>query len=273
MSRRVGVCSWSLTPKTPHELVESIKACSLHAVQLALLPLAQGEWKFDETRAALEDARIAVLSGMLSMKGEDYSTLDSIKATGGVRSDKDWPDNLKNARAAAAVASELGLKLVTFHAGFLPHEPGDSLRKTMLDRLRQIAGAFAEKKISVGLETGQESAETLLEVLSDLEAPNVGINFDPANMILYAMGDPVAALERLASRVMQIHIKDAVKTRIPGQWGTEVPAGEGDVNWRKFFAVLNRKCPDCELAIEREAGDSRIADIKAARLLIASVGR
>lgn len=272
MARRVGVCSWSLSPKGPKDLASGVKACGLSAVQLALAPLAGGQWKADETRRVLAQGGITVLSGMLSMKGEDYSTIASITSTGGVRPDGDWADNLAGAAKAADVAAEMGLKLVTFHAGFIPHE-GDPLRKTMLGRLREVAAAFDAKKVSVGLETGQESAEALIVALDELGCSNVGVNFDPANMILYGTGDPVAALDRLAPKVMQVHIKDAVRPRKTGEWGTEVPAGRGEVDWRRFFGILNRKCPECELVIEREAGDSRVADIKLARVLIASVGR
>jgi sugar phosphate isomerase/epimerase len=58
------------------------------------------------------------------------------------------------------------------------------------------------------LETGQETAEHLLEFLIDVNRSNVGINFDPANMILYGTGDPIEALGILGSRVLSVHAKD-----------------------------------------------------------------
>jgi sugar phosphate isomerase/epimerase len=87
-------------------------------------------------------------------------------------------------------------------------------------------------------------------------------------MILYGMGDPVQALERLAPAVKQIHVKDAVPTDTPGTWGTEVVAGRGAVDWGAFFDVAASISPAAPFVIEREAGADRLDDIAAARDLI-----
>jgi sugar phosphate isomerase/epimerase len=131
-----------------------------------------------------------------------------------------------------------------------------------------VADAFAEHGAGVALETGQETAETLEGVLAELGRPDVGVNFDPANMILYGMGDPVRALKRLVPVVKQIHVKDALPTDTPGTWGTEVPVGEGAVDWDAFFDVALSIQPPVSFVIEREAGADRLDDIAAARDLI-----
>jgi L-ribulose-5-phosphate 3-epimerase len=158
------------------------------------------------------------------------------------------------------------ITLVTFHAGWIPHEETDPERDTMIDRLRMLQRAFAEHGVAIALETGQETAETLLDVLAEL--PGVGVNFDPANMVLYAMGDPHDALEQLGERVVQLHIKDANGTTTPGTWGEEVPVGQGEVDWERFLAIADRVCPDVDLLIEREAGTQRVDDIAAARSML-----
>jgi sugar phosphate isomerase/epimerase len=264
---RLGVCSWSLRPSSPAELAAEVAACGLSAVQLALEPLRSGAWSFSETRDTLERAGIALLSGMFSTRGEDYSTLASIRATGGVRPDAHWEANRRAARETAALAARFGLGLVSFHAGFLPETAGDPERVQLVERLRVVADLFAAEGVRIALETGQESAETLLAVLAELERPEVGVNFDPANMLLYGTGDPVAALRALAPRVLQVHLKDALRSNVPGEWGTEVPLGQGAVDWPAFFAVLAELRLDCDLVIEREAGAARIADVRAARAL------
>ena len=90
---QIGICSWSLRPDSPRRLVESLKRVEIGAVQLALLPVVTdpGVWGsvFDE----LGTAGIVVLSGMMTMEGEDYSTLESIRETGGLRPDATWPTN------------------------------------------------------------------------------------------------------------------------------------------------------------------------------------
>ena len=160
------------------------------------------------------------------------------------------------------------MKLVTFHAGFLPDDRNDPVRMTMIDRLRKLSDAFAARGVQVAFETGQETAGTLVDVLDDLDRPAVGLNFDPANMILYGMGEPVTAIERLSPWVRQIHVKDALPASAPGAWGTETRAGDGAVNWSKFFAAVEALCPRVSLVIEREAREERLDDIRAARDLI-----
>ena len=94
MASRIAVCSWSLQPSSPGELVERVRACGLDAVQLALEPLRSGSWNTEETGRLLGDAGIDIVSGMMQMKGEDYSTLESIRETGGVRPGEHWELNL-----------------------------------------------------------------------------------------------------------------------------------------------------------------------------------
>jgi sugar phosphate isomerase/epimerase len=264
----LGVCSWSLRPDSPSDLAGKVTAAGLEAVQLALGPLQRRGWQPRRTRAALDGAGLTVRSGMMSTAGEDYTSLASIRATGGLRPTQHWGVNLKAAEALAALAGRLGLPLVTFHAGFLPEDRRSGERATLLGRLRTVAGRFAAHGVALALETGQETAATLLAVLEDLDRPDVGVNFDPANMLLYDKGDPVEALELLLPHVRQVHVKDARRTKVPGTWGEEVPVGEGEVAWPAFFDVLRRAGRPIDLMIEREAGDDRVGDVKRAAALV-----
>lgn len=270
MSKRphLGVCSWSLGAQTPKELVERVRACGLDSMQLALEPLRRKLWKLADLRTALRDGGVEVRSGMMAPHAEDYSTLDTIRRTGGVRPTQHWATNLAIAHGDAALASELGLGLVTFHAGFLPHDSHDPEHADVLERLRKIVDVFAEFDIRVAFETGQETAGTLFAMLRELDRPNAGVNFDPANMLLYGMGDPIAALCILAGRVAQIHIKDARKSKTPGAWGEEVVVGKGEVDWKAFFDVVSAQKLHVDLMIEREAGVDRVGDINQARELV-----
>ncbi len=270
-ARRVGVCSWSLQPVGPDDLASRVRDCGLRCVQLHLDPIRHGDWSFDATVGALAGAGVEVFSGMMSCAGEDYSTLNTIRLTGGLRPDATWQDNMDAAFANATVARRLGLSLVTMHAGFLPHDPADPLRSVLIGRLRTIADIFGSQGLRLGLETGQESPETLLDVLHELSHPGVGVNFDPANIILYGMGDPIAALRALRDHVLQVHVKDAVAAGAPGEWGTEVPVGTGGVAWDEFFAVLETCRPHgkpANIVIEREAGDQRVEDVRIAAELV-----
>ncbi|MDP6409901.1 MAG: sugar phosphate isomerase/epimerase family protein [Planctomycetota bacterium] len=271
MSGRIGACSWSLRAGTPKHLAERLAEAGLDAVQLDLSPVRKGHWSIDDTVEVLDEAGITICSGMMGMRGEDYSTLDSIRETGGVRPDQHWKANLNAAQGNAEAMRGLNLDLVTLHAGFLPHDREAPEWSKMIDRLCELTECFVEEGARVGFETGQESAETLLAVLEEIDHPDIGVNFDPANMILYDAGDPLEALAVLAPHVFQIHVKDAVRTSQPGTWGTEVPVGKGDVDWDGFFRVLAEREIDCDLMIERETGEDRVGDVRTARELLERV--
>jgi len=264
MLKTLGVCSWSLSPNGCNDLIEAVQRCKLSHIQIALDPLASGEWQLEAVVKSLRDANISICSGMMITIGEDYSSLESIKQTGGLRPDEHWEPNLARARSNAKIAHQLGLDLVTFHAGFIPEDDTNE-RDTMIDRIQAIADVFGEFGIRVGLETGQEHAQTLLELLADPRLANVGINFDPANMILYSMDDPATAIELLKNHIVQVHMKDAIPTLQPGTWGTEVPVGQGSVDWEHFFRVIQSLPNPVNVLIERESRTGRIEDIIGAR--------
>lgn len=262
----VGVCSWSLQAADAHELAGKVAATGLRSIQIALDPIRTGALSMAELCRHLPQAGLEIRSGMMAMAGEDYGTLESIRLTGGVVPDTTWETNRAAAYANAALARALGIPLVTFHAGFIPESADDPQRAVLVERLRELSDIFGEADVHVALETGQESAETLAGLLQEL--PDVAVNFDPANLILYDRDDPVDALEQLLPRVVQVHIKDAVRTTRPGTWGQEVPVGEGDVDWPRFLALLKHAPQLVDLIIEREAGAQRVEDVRRAHALL-----
>lgn len=270
---RIAVCSWSLRPESPEDLIQKVRSCGLSAVQLWLDPIRSWTWKPDTMGGLARASGLTLVSGMFAPKDEDYSTLESIRRTGGVRPDGTWEANQKAAEGDAIMAARFGIPLVTFHAGFIPHDTADTARGVMAQRLRQIAETMAARNVRVALETGQENAETLLQALAEVndslpEKARVGVNFDPANMILYGMGDPIESLRRLLPHVLQVHVKDAVPAASKDAWGEEKPVGLGAVDWPAFFGVLRDAGYRGDLVIERESGDDRQADVRRARDLI-----
>ena len=262
---RLGVCSWSLQPKTPQELVASLQATGISRLQLALDPLRENPGVWGASTDLFRREGITILSGMFGCIGEDYSTLESIRATGGIAPDQTWTANWRNIQTTVQLARRLSLGLVTFHAGFLPHDSRTPEFSKMLQRLDEVADAFGAAGLTLGLETGQETATDLAQLLRALKRPNLGVNFDPANMLLYDKGDPIEALRLLGPWIRQVHIKDAVRTLKPATWGEEVVVGTGQVDWRAFFSTLDQIGFTGSLVIEREAGNQRVADIRSAK--------
>ena len=260
---RLAVCSWSLQPADPTTLVNQLRELGLTRVQLDLDPLRENAAVWGKTPEVLADAGITVVSGMFRTVGEDYTSLETIRRTGGLVPDETWPANWENLQQTVRIARQLGLEIVMTHAGFLPHDPADPAFAKMIGRMREVARLFADNGLTLCCETGQESAASLVTFLEHLAEPNVAVNFDPANMLLYNNGDPVAALRTLGPRVKSCHLKDAIVTKVPGTWGDEVPIGTGQVDWSAFFATMEDIGFPGFFCFEREAGNQRLADIAA----------
>jgi len=268
---RLAVCTWSLRPTDPANLVSQLQDLGFLRAQLDLDPLRENAAVWGELPRHFADAGISVVSGMFRTVGEDYSSLETIRRTGGLVPDATWQANWSNLQSTVRIARQLGLEIVMTHAGFLPHEPGDPAFDKMIGRLRQVARLFADHGLTLCCETGQESAASLLRFLEHLAEPNVAVNFDPANMLLYNNGDPVEALRTIGHRVKSCHLKDAKVTQVPGTWGEEVPIGTGQVDWPAFFATMAAMNYRGFFCFEREAGQPRSADIAAGRRFVESL--
>ena len=272
-AERIGVCSWSYQ-RPLREVADEMAKIGVKGIDLALTPFVapDGRHGVEEGEEALAFAKAQFASGawrlfatMISFPQEDYSTLDTIRKTGGVVPDDCWPRNREIAAAAAELSGTLGAPYMLFHAGFLD-ESNPAAYAAYVERVSFVRDACAQAGVQLILESGQETAEDLARFLRDV--PGLYVNFDPANMILYGKGRPMEALETLVPWIRKIHVKDADATAVPGTWGTERPWGEGQVGGAAFIDALNGLGFTGNLTIEREGGDDRAGDIAraAARL-------
>lgn len=266
--RTLAVCSWSMRPADAGQLVERVTQSGVRAVQLALVPLVDAPKVWGDGVARLRDAGIRIVSGMFAPRGEDYSSIPRIRDTGGLRADGLWPENRALASRVARVACDIGLSLVTFHAGFIPHDRADPVRATMLHRLREVSDLFAAEGVQVAFETGQETAACLLEALQELDRPRAGVNFDPANMLLYGAGDPLSAFRLLKPWVRQVHAKDAQPSGQVDEWGRETPVGAGAVPWTAFMQEVRSLPSEVAVVIEREGGERRVQEVASAKAFL-----
>ena len=272
-AERIGVCSWSYQ-RPLREVADEMAKIGVKGIDLALTPFVapDGRHGVEEGEEALAFAKAQFASGawrlfatMISFPQEDYSTLETIRKTGGVVPDDCWPRNREIAAAAAELSGPLGAPYMLFHAGFLD-ESNPAAYAAYVERVSFVRDACAKAGVQLILESGQETAEDLARFLRDV--PGLYVNFDPANMILYGKGRPMEALETLVPWIRKIHVKDADATAVPGTWGTERPWGEGQVGGAAFIDALNGLGFTGNLTIGREGGDDRAGDIAraAARL-------
>ncbi len=259
----IGVCSWSLQVKSVAELKRLLGRLGVDVVQIACGDPHHAAWEEgDRLPEAARKAGFRMTGAMLGFPGEDYTTPQTIQKTGGFGDPATRSQRLERFQWGLERTKALGLSDLMLHAGFLP-EPGDPDRKPFLDTLAKVSDLAKAAGITVAFETGQETADLLRRTLNELKCPNVKVNFDPANMLLYDKGDPLRAVEILGPDIRSVHVKDANRPTTPGQWGTEVPLGEGQVNIRSFVQTLKKVGYRGPLCIEREVGDQeqRLADI------------
>src|SRR5688572_225050 len=114
LAKRLAVCSWSLQPETPEQLLGHLKTIGIPRVQLALDPLRADPKVWGKTPDLFRQNGIEIVSGMLATVGEDYTTMESIQRTGGIVPDATWDENQRNIRRVAEIAAQLRLPLVTF---------------------------------------------------------------------------------------------------------------------------------------------------------------
>jgi len=251
----VGVCSWSLQVKSVPELKRLTDRLGIDVVQIACGDPHHAAWdEGDGLPAAARAAGFRLCGTMLGFPGEDYTTPQTIQKSGGFGNPATRPERLERFQWALERTKALGLSDMMLHAGFLP-EPGSPERKPFLDTLAKVSQLAAEKEITVAFETGQETADLLRLTLDELQCPNLKVNFDPANMLLYDKGDPLRAVEILGPDIRSVHVKDANRPTTPGQWGEEVPLGQGQANIRQFVKALQKVGYRGALCIEREVGN------------------
>ncbi len=259
----VGVCSWSLQVNSILELKRLMDKLGVDVVQIACGDPHHAAWEEgDRLPEAARSAGLRMTGAMLGFPGEDYTTPETIQKTGGFGNPATRAERLERFGWALDRTRALGLTDLMLHAGFIP-EPRQPDRGPFLDTLLKVSDLAKTKGITIAFETGQETADLLRLTLSELKCPNLKVNFDPANMLLYDKGDPLRAVEILGPDIRSVHVKDANRPTVPGNWGEEVPLGKGQVNIRQFVKTLQKVGYKGTLCIEREVGnqEQRVADI------------
>ena len=179
------------------------------------------------------------------------------------------PPSLRKERAeivkqGADFASQLGVERIITHLGFVPEDMHDENYIQLIPVLRDIANYCKKLGLDFLFETGQETPVTLLRTIEDIGYDNVGINLDPANLILYGKGNPVDSLYVFGKYVRGVHIKDGVYPIDGSNLGQEKPIGEGHVNFPLLLRRLNDLDYTGSLVVECELEEDRLEHIQQA---------
>ncbi len=177
------------------------------------------------------------------------------------------------------LAKELETDIVTTHIGVVPSDPNHDRFKIMQEACKELADYADSIDAHFAVETGPETSADLKVFLDSLESTGVGVNLDPANLVMVTGDDPAKAVHNLKKYIVHTHAKDGKQifykdpeivygikkdVIVTDASFIEVPLGEGSVNWKEYLAALEDIGYNGFLTIEREVGNDPERDIRAA---------
>ncbi len=169
---------------------------------------------------------------------------------------------LETLRRAGDFAKELGIQAVVTHLGFIPENPTDSQFAEVVASVKYLATYYKSLGIEFWFETGQETPVTMLRLIEQVNIDNLGINLDPANLVMYGKANAIDSLEVFGKYVKSIHAKDGMYPTDPMKLGKEVKVGTGKVQFPEFVKALDKIGFDGAYIIEREtSGEQQKLDI------------
>jgi len=246
--------------------LEMVRSLAVRYAQLGipggmqLTDAAVSQWK-----AAIEDLGLTLVTVFAAYEGEDYADIPTVARTVGFIPPDTRAVRLARTLAVSDFAARLGVASIACHVGFVPEDATHPDYVAVRQMVRQVCDHAARHEQTFALETGQEPANVLLEFIQDVNRPNLRINFDPANLILYGTDEPIRALQKLAPLVISVHCKDGDRPApgVPGALGAEKPLGKGSVGITRFIETLRNVGFQGPLCVERESNDQqeRIRDL------------
>ena len=182
-------------------------------------------------------------------------------------------DRLRMLMEGADFAKKIHVSDFATHVGYMPENPYDPKYQEVLTACKAIVEKCRENNLNFLFETGQETPVTLKRAIQDIENDlgkgNVGINLDPANLIMYGKANPIDALDVFGEYVRGIHGKDGLYPTDGHMLGREVPLGQGKVNYPVFVKKLEEIGYQGDITIEREiTGEEQKKDILMAKEIL-----
>ncbi len=189
------------------------------------------------------------------------------------------PAKVEKSKRIIELAKELGTDVVTTHIGVVPDDKNHDRYKVMQEACFELSRHADSIGAHFAIETGPETSAVLKEFLDSLGSTGVGVNLDPANLVMVTGDDPAGAVYNLQKYIVHTHAKDGKQIYykdpefiyglkqeviVTASSFEEVPLGEGQVPWEKYLAALEDIGYKGFLTIEREVGDDPERDIRKA---------
>jgi sugar phosphate isomerase/epimerase len=179
----------------------------------------------------------------------------------GLDATQDQQPRIEHVRKVLSLSFDLGPRIVIVQAGRVPEDAGDPRMRVLTESLQALGQHGDRTGTTLALESGLESGATLRQFLDRFDTSGLGVNFDPANLVMHGF-DPLASARALQGKVVHAHAKDA-RAANASRAAQEVPVGHGDIEWIGLLGALEEIEYRGWLVIEQETGDNRLADIAA----------
>lgn len=246
------------------ESFSKIKMFNLSICQIGFI--AEEIENFDpyDIRKKAESYGIEIFGVFMLFRGQIFNNKDG-PLTMGFVAEKFREVRLKLSYKFSDFVREIGVKNIVCHVGFIPDDEQDPIYKSFIPVMKKVIEKCKSNNQNFLFETGQELPSTLKRTIIDIGMENVGINLDPANLILYGKANPLDAVEIFGEYVRSMHGKDGLWPNRDEYLGKEVPIGEGMLNFPVLLRRLKNKGFSGPIIIEREiTGEKQIEDIKRA---------
>lgn len=171
----------------------------------------------------------------------------------------DLQPRIDRIRKVMELSFELGPRIVIVQAGQIPSDQTSASFATLRESLLALGQHGDRIGSTLALDTGMESAEVMATFLSQFDTGAIGVNYDPANMLMSGF-DPVANLQPLKSLIVHTTASDARK-RSANRAAAEVSFGHGDIDWMLYLATLSAMEYRGWLVVNRALGSDRLADV------------
>src|SRR5262245_25113255 len=168
---------------------------------------------------------------------------------------------IEHVRKVMSLAYDLGPRIVVVQAGRVPDDPATPQAQRLRESLLALSQHGDRTGTVLALVTGLEPPATLRQFLSQFDSGGLGVNLDPANLLLSGF-DPIDAVRTLHDRIVHSHARDARKVAA-SRAAQEVPLGHGDIDWMAYLAALDEVEYRGWVVVVRDAGDNRLADVAA----------
>lgn len=260
-------------PEGPERVLRGVHDLGLPTCQLVCW---QREWLTREMAqrvvAAAREHQVEITTMWTGLPGRNVWNFIEGPVTIGLVPEATRAERVEVLKQGADFAAWIGAPSVTTHVGFIPEDPNSPLYTGVLRALDEVVRYCRERALLFCFETGQETPITLLRVIEDLGYDNLGVNLDPANLLMYGKANPVDALDILGPHVRGVHAKDGEYPTNGRNLGVEKPLGEGRVNFPLLIPTLKAYGYQGALTIEREiSGPQQIEDIRRAIHLLSDL--